>query len=368
MLSIDKEREKLFKTIMNTNSLTDIKCFNGFTDKNFVKLFNGERKNILGNAYNCSIGHTSIIKMAKCLKLPFVCIFEDDAFPTKDIYQKLKHYLSCIPNDTDILVMGWSFLKSKPINYSKMYDILKDEIHGSHAYIIFEKAYDRYLKSYNEDPLKASDVMLTNFDNCITYKTKESLFIQYNRKKSNWGCIGYIYELDQKQKWSNTPPKEYEDVEPYILKNETYKNGIFYETASLLLNTNKFNNIVKNEKIILIGGSNSIKTKEYGNYIDSQNNIIRVNTNGIPHGFEKYCGTKTDMILASEWHKVNKIIHENTLQDRTIYLTMDDIKKMNILNYKFTTGFISILLLLSIFDEIEIFGFGLKGDTKYENR
>ena len=41
---------------------------------------------------------------------------------------------------------------------------------------------------------------------------------------------------------------------------------------------------------------------------------------------------------------------------------MEDISKMNCINYKFTTGFISLMMLLSIVNQVEIFGFGMDDD------
>lgn len=55
---------------------------------------NDKYANIYSGALNCSLGHLAIIKMAKCLDLPFVVIFEDDAYPCIDIKTKLIKYLS----------------------------------------------------------------------------------------------------------------------------------------------------------------------------------------------------------------------------------------------------------------------------------
>ena len=39
------------------------------------------------------LSHISIVKIAKSLDIPFVAIFEDDAYPSDDIEEKLQTHL-----------------------------------------------------------------------------------------------------------------------------------------------------------------------------------------------------------------------------------------------------------------------------------
>lgn len=161
-----------------------------------------------------------------------------------------------------------------------------------------------------------------------------------------------------------------------ILIKETKNEGIFikilkqYEIYSKndLKKINK-NIDIESNTITIVGGSNSITSQNFGRFIDSQNIVLRINTNSVPNGFEKYTGKKTDFIIASEWHNSHNIILENTIKQNTLYLKMSDISLINqILHYSLTTGFISIMLMLCIFEKIQIFGFGMNNDIYYKNK
>lgn len=100
-------------------------------------MFSGQHAVRCGNAYKCGLGHASIIKMAKALDLPFVCVFEDDAYPVSGISSKLETYLGDIPADTDVLMLGWSYFKTCPTKISGKLSSPPSDTHGSHAYIVF---------------------------------------------------------------------------------------------------------------------------------------------------------------------------------------------------------------------------------------
>lgn len=160
-----------------------------------------------------------------------------------------------------------------------------------------------------------------------------------------------------------------------LLINETKTNGVCYEILKrhgiyAKEDLKKFNkNInINSDTITIIGGSNSITSQNFGNFIDLQDIVLRINTNTVPLGYKKFTGEKTDFIIASEWHKSHNIILENTIKQNTLYLKMADISLINkILHYNLTTGFISILLMLCIFKKIQLFGFGMNNDIYYKN-
>ena len=57
--------------------------------------------------------------MAKELGMSYVIVFEDDAYPCIGIKDKLKKYLSIVPDDANMVILGWSkcvsLLKSKKL-------------------------------------------------------------------------------------------------------------------------------------------------------------------------------------------------------------------------------------------------------------
>ena len=57
--------------------------------------------------------------MAKFLDWPFVCIFEDDAYPCKDCRQWLEDSLKDLPDDIECLVLGHCYIL-RLMSYSRM--------------------------------------------------------------------------------------------------------------------------------------------------------------------------------------------------------------------------------------------------------
>ena len=47
------------------------------------KIFPAFHNTDLSGPYNCILSHVALIRMAKALDLPFITIFEDDAYPCK---------------------------------------------------------------------------------------------------------------------------------------------------------------------------------------------------------------------------------------------------------------------------------------------
>ena len=82
-----------------------------------------------------------------------MCIFEDDAYPRDGIANLLDYYLSDIPSDCGIMLLG----------YYRLFQFMKHDekffnhatIWGSHSYIVFKNAYDKYLSFL--DSIKVAD-------------------------------------------------------------------------------------------------------------------------------------------------------------------------------------------------------------------
>lgn len=361
VLSIDNARIELLKKIFDYHKLRSPRVFNGYANSDLKPLFSGninDKQQLLANAYNCSLGHTAIIKMAKCLDLPYVLVFEDDAYPCKDICQQLEINLKNLPDDIECLILGWSWLARNEKKISNTLTQLHCDEHGSHAYVIFKKGYDKYLSLYSSNPKIPSDLILTKFtDYKHTYRTNKCLFIQYNIQKSNWGCIGYTYESEYRQYRSDIVPNGFIDIRKIIeqekMPQQTQKSQL-EKTAARMQQTFK----TDRKSVIVIGSNPSIKDFQAMQYIDNNESfIIRLNRPPIKDCIQNY-GEKTDLFIGCEYLKnqlkdvSNKFLisHPEILEISKQYVKEKD--------KWLTTGFIAILLALQLFDKVEIFGFG----------
>jgi len=97
------------------------------------------------------LSHISVVKLAKMRNLPYVFIFEDDAYPCNNIMQNLSSTLNNIPDDAQCIMLGWSRKPIKTIATNDKFDKVVGEIHGSHAYIIMANGYDNYLNIYKKN-------------------------------------------------------------------------------------------------------------------------------------------------------------------------------------------------------------------------
>ena len=95
------------------------------------------------------LSHKLAITTAKQNDWPLVCIFEDDAYPVNGIVEKLGNYLSEIPDDCKVLILGYSLLMEKH-QYNDKY-MNNVSCWGSHAYVVFRECYDKYLKFMEKD-------------------------------------------------------------------------------------------------------------------------------------------------------------------------------------------------------------------------
>ena len=83
-----------------------------FGEANIPRIYDGRvLKCSLGNASNlirCTYSHFELVKMAKALDLPFITIFEDDAYPMFGAMEKMDKWFQDteIPDDIDILMLG----------------------------------------------------------------------------------------------------------------------------------------------------------------------------------------------------------------------------------------------------------------------
>ena len=158
--------------------LADLKNLpkHGILEKNLRMIYS-----ICNNA-----SHFAIVQHAKLLDLPFVTIFEDDAVPIPQCIEKLNVYCSDIPDNTDVLRLGYStFPEQKQLDIEKCdldnhsENLIVKNFCGSHAYIVFKKYYMRFLKDNKYQPRCDCQKINPTPDKTV-YALKEPLFIQQN--------------------------------------------------------------------------------------------------------------------------------------------------------------------------------------------
>lgn len=183
-ISIDKDRYNLLVKIFD----------NTFGIGNHPKLFTGCTNKELSGPQKCKLSHVTIVKKAKQMNLPFVVLFEDDAYPCIDAKRKLEGILYGIPANTNLLLLGWSnYNKGKSQNFSNNINLLTTIFSGSHSYILFKNGYDKFLNYQLSNPKSTADCYIYN-NVGTSFVLKTPLFIQYCSKKSMNNHVGYIIE------------------------------------------------------------------------------------------------------------------------------------------------------------------------------
>ena len=106
-------------------------------------MFRGFRNKSLKGPYKCALSHISLIKTALAMKFPNILIYEDDAYPRSGAMNYMKRCLSNVPNDFDVIILGWSLLRSPEMTNFPMLRRFapgKTKMYGSQSYIVAEKA------------------------------------------------------------------------------------------------------------------------------------------------------------------------------------------------------------------------------------
>jgi len=194
-ISVDMERMRAFRNIFS-------KMF--FFDENikFPNMFWGYVNSDLKPTYRCELSHASLIKLAKSMELPFVVIFEDDAYPCAFSENKIEELLNNTPDNAKMLILGYNkFKDSEKVN--DYVSILKSWCWGSHSYMIFKDGYDDYLREYNKNSNHVADDFFGILKN--VYISNENLFIQRCSEKSMNGYSGYVYNNESQK----NPPKNF---------------------------------------------------------------------------------------------------------------------------------------------------------------
>ena len=165
-LTINDDRYNYTNNIFQKYGLPQLIKYTGFT-------------NIDKKERCCLFGHMSLVMIARYLKLPYIFIFEDDAYPRKDILEKIEFYIENKPQNCGILIFGRNG-EFGEIELYKNYHIVKQRPFGAHAYLVYQNCYDDLIKSFELE--KIADIALKgdNFKKYKPYWTNENLFIQKN--------------------------------------------------------------------------------------------------------------------------------------------------------------------------------------------
>lgn len=176
VISINNKRYNDFCNIFNQYKLNTPlpKLFNGFELKNGINKLAGFIKT--NNVINCSLSHEALIKYGKMMNLPYMCIFEDDALPCYNIYDKLIAVINELPEDADMLKLGAIKFQKNNMKVLNCNLCINNDTWGSHAYIIFKKYYDRYITNIETTPI--ADLLAMNDNKAKIYCVVEPLFIQ----------------------------------------------------------------------------------------------------------------------------------------------------------------------------------------------
>lgn len=129
----------------------------------------------------CCISHYSLISLAYSLQLPFICIFENDAIPCKNCIDILSNALHALPDDIDVLKLGWTAMRNQPEALNDLF-LANACTWGAHAYVIFNKYYQKALHIYSNDA-GCDGLVLNNFKDSNILTTRKNLFIQFDVKQ-----------------------------------------------------------------------------------------------------------------------------------------------------------------------------------------
>ncbi len=147
-------------------------------------LFRGVRW-IRGSNTGCVLAHITILKMCLMWDLPYVTIYEDDAYPRPDIKEIWEDILKYIPEDCGILKLGSSSYRGAYESVNKhIWKMMSGTAYGSHSYIIRKELYARLIQKMMD--LNVPDVSMNwEYYGDLEYKPyvlslDSQLFIQKN--------------------------------------------------------------------------------------------------------------------------------------------------------------------------------------------
>lgn len=211
MTTIDDERYnlacKVFDKVLGWHPNKHIGC----------TAYNNVQKNINTSSLN-------IYKYAKAHDLPYVFLFDDDAYPCVNCIDRLKEYIKIIPIDAKVAMLGYigieDFRHQPPLN--KKFNKVMTTFYGPHAYITFKNEYD-FIINLIEQNLETAHIDWIVTDgkklNYKCYAVDYPLFIQYNFKTSVTNHHGYVYVNSMSNYYSSNfsnPPIGFKKIEEIL--------------------------------------------------------------------------------------------------------------------------------------------------------
>ena len=128
----------------------------------------------------------SVVQFAKNTNMPFVTIFEDDADPVDNVREKLDLLCSDIPDETDVLRLGYCTQFPRPTTKGMTIsalphsdNLIVKNLSGAQAYIVFARYYDRFITTNKHQPRTDFNKINPSRDKNV-FALKESLFNQVN--------------------------------------------------------------------------------------------------------------------------------------------------------------------------------------------
>jgi len=149
------------------------------------------------------LGHAAIVRMAQSLGLPFVVIFEDDAYPHDDAEDVLGRLLANIPDPSGvsgIVQLGWTLrrwgrlsrIPGLPGGYGHgpQYAVWSGgDCFGMHSYMVPARLYSQFIESF--DTVAAMSLLRRFGGSYLTLDTP--LFIQCAVTPGVSGKVGFAY-------------------------------------------------------------------------------------------------------------------------------------------------------------------------------
>ena len=183
VITIDDKRLEWFKKVFKFHGISPMpKRFQGTT-----LWYNSGR-------YNCYLSHKNAILAAKKKRWPYVCIFEDDAYPVKNIESLVDGYLKELPNECQVLSLGTIMLWDVRGEHKDFYRSFKS--YGSQAYVVFKDAYDKFIEMLDKAP-EGDGAFYSRMDDILPkdvfFMPKRNMFIQYNKSDGINNNSGYVY-------------------------------------------------------------------------------------------------------------------------------------------------------------------------------
>jgi hypothetical protein len=180
------------------------------------KMFRGYNTNHFGPIKKIALSHSGVVRMAKTMDMPYVCVFEDDAYPSMDAASRLLPLLGKIPSDTRLFYLGWLTVTNVRKRHVVDKDITKvsARIPGFHSYILFRSGYDDFLARASNIN-RHVDISMTYFRGAAI--ARNPIFIQASKSETLHHEVlyggGKVDGRLPSWHWRSTPPDGFAPID-----------------------------------------------------------------------------------------------------------------------------------------------------------